>query len=203
MDHEIERKAIHMLSALFVFPLLYSRDLFELLVLSSLIAALRLEFTRFHIGRLILFDELLRENERERAAGYFYLLLGLSLLISITHNTSIVVAGILIAAIADGLSAIVGIRFGRVKRVILGKTRSLEGTLTGFLATFLVAFPLLGLKLSLVSSVLYVLNDLFWPGDDNVTNPLIPLVAWRLLLLARSLRRRSLRNTGKRLGARL
>lgn len=185
MKKEVKRKSIHVLSVLFIVPLFVRPEIFNELIYASLSIGLRLEIVRFYTGSLIMFDELLRDYERKNVAGYFNLVLGFTLLVSFTSNSVLIISGILIAALSDAIGAIVGTLYGSRVRTINGKRRSLEGTLAGFLTSLAILVPLLGPITGLIGAVLYVLNDLFRPGDDNISNPLVPLVAWNLVNFSR------------------
>ena len=104
-----------------------------------------------------------------------------------THNKWIYMAALLEMALADGLAAVVGVRFGqRTSYMFMGHTKSVAGTLTFFVASMLIlvgyshygndvlTVPFM-VGLSLVASVL---ENASVQGLDNL---LVPLVVALLL----------------------
>jgi len=93
----------------------------------------------------------------------------------------------------DGLSAWIGSRYGKHKYKLLGREKSIEGSLTVFLAGFigsfllylLVFYTLPGLDViveMLILGVIATLVETFSPSDvDNLLIPAALLVSWHLL----------------------
>jgi phytol kinase len=90
--------------------------------------------------------------------------------------------GILVMTWGDGLAALVGQRFGRHPYKILGNTKSLEGSATMALASFVVSLALLGgtagftpgvvAIAAIVAMAATLLETLSFYGLDNLTVPL-------------------------------
>ena len=109
------------------------------------------------------------------------------LLTIITFPKAIALVGIYTLAIADPLSAIVGIRFGKRK---IAKNRTLEGSSAFFISTFLVSlFVLSGFEGSFTWMIFFISFLLASAGtffetlplkiDDNLTIPLfISFALW-------------------------
>lgn len=106
----------------------------------------------------------------------------------LTHNKWIYATSILQMALADGLAAIFGLRFGgRVSYRILGHTKSIVGTLTFFIVSTLVLLEFshvshifLQLRWILgISAIASILENIAVLGLDNLLVP----VAVALLLL--------------------
>jgi phytol kinase len=100
----------------------------------------------------------------------------------VTQNKFIYAAALLQMALADGLAAVVGVRYGnKQKYLIFGRTKSLAGTLTFFVASVLIlvgfsrwsGMPLsLGFAL-LVSVLASLLESLAVRGFDNLLVPIL------------------------------
>ncbi|MBC7087978.1 MAG: phosphatidate cytidylyltransferase [Tissierellales bacterium] len=88
--------------------------------------------------------------------------------------------GILTMGYGDGLAAVIGKRYGRKKYKIFGSTKSLIGSLTMFVVTFIVNLIILSIYnptniiiYSFVLAVFATLLELFTPkGFDNLSVPL-------------------------------
>lgn len=88
--------------------------------------------------------------------------------------------GILIMGYGDGFAAIIGTNFGKHKFKILNSNKSMEGSLTMFIISFLVSIIILNIYLpsnilifSFILASLSTLLELFSPlGLDNLTVPL-------------------------------
>jgi len=92
------------------------------------------------------------------------------------------VLGILVMTWGDGLAALVGQNFGRHPYVIFGNKKSIEGSLTMALASFVVSVLVLGAIAGITWPVLGIaagvaiaatlLETLSFYGLDNLTVPL-------------------------------
>jgi phytol kinase len=120
--------------------------------------------------------------------GELFFAISVGLTAVLTHNKWIYAAALLQMALADGLAAIIGIRFGgRVSYRILGHTKSIVGTLTFFVVSLaiLIAFSHFSkIHLSLVwmliaSALACLLENLAAFGLDNL---LVPVVVALLLI---------------------
>lgn len=90
--------------------------------------------------------------------------------------------GILVMTWGDGLAALVGQRFGRHPYKVLGNTKSLEGSATMAVASFVVSLALLGSTAGFTPGVVAIaaivavaatlLETLSFYGLDNLTVPL-------------------------------
>jgi phytol kinase len=96
--------------------------------------------------------------------------------------------GILILGYGDGLAAVVGTKYGKVK---LRNGKSLEGTFTMFVSSFIVAIVLLTMYapsvfyLAIIVAIAATLIELYTPkGLDNLTVPLgTSLLTYILLII--------------------
>ena len=117
------------------------------------------------------------------------LLILVILTFGVTFNPLIGAIGILTLGYGDGLAAAIGSKWGK-RKLIYGK--SVEGSLTMFLATFIVTFTLLAfnfslpiaLSVGLVLAISATLIELYTPkGLDNLTVPLLTSLIYYLILI--------------------
>lgn len=131
---------------------------------------LRLAFAQKHI----------KEKEKKGPTGSFYFLLG-SLLTLLFFDGRIATPVIMVLAVSDPLSSLVGRRLGRTH--LLGK--SLEGTCAFLLSSVtILAFFSFGLWCTLLVALVMTATELFTrkPLDDNLTIPLAGGLALWLVL---------------------
>ncbi len=77
---------------------------------------------------------------------------------------------ILVLAVLDSISTIVGITFGNHK---IYQNKSAEGTLAGIGATFLVLLIFIHPVVACITACIAGITELYSPVDDNMTIPLI------------------------------
>lgn len=120
--------------------------------------------------------------------GEAFFALSVLVIALITHNKWIYATSILQMSLADGLAAIIGIRYGhRQNYSVLGHTKSILGTLTFFVTSLLILLGyshFSGVELSSVTLIaISVLASLFENiaafGLDNL---LVPLIVALLLI---------------------
>ncbi len=124
---------------------------------------------------------LLREVEKHNFATYVYFLVSM-FVIAVLYNEYIFVVSIIVALIADAMSAIVGVKFGRRK---ITNDRTVEGTLAGFLAALILLelFTrdfLASIMIAFMIAILDVLHQ-YLKVDDNLLFPNV--IALLLFLL--------------------
>ena len=145
------------------------------------LAAVVVETLRF-TGRLHLAfaQKYIKEKEKKGPTGSFYFLLG-SLLTLALFDASISIPVIMVLAVSDPLSSLVGRRFGRTR--LLGK--SLEGTCAFFLSSAaMLALFSFGASHTALAALVMTATELLTrePLDDNLTIPLAGgLVLWLVL----------------------
>jgi dolichol kinase len=130
--------------------------------------------------RLTLAQKYIKEKEKRGPTGSFYFLLG-SLLTLLFFDTGIAVPVIMVLAVSDPLSSLVGRTLGRTR--FLGK--SLEGACAFFLSSAaILAFFSLDFPRILVAAFVMTGTELFTGNslDDNLTIPLAGGFALWLLL---------------------
>jgi phytol kinase len=120
-----------------------------------------------------------------KSYGTFFYSVSMGLLIAIfwpLHHPEYAVLGILVMAWGDGLAAIIGQRWGRYPYLIWGNSKSLEGTATLMLVSYLMTtgilyiananLPIIWLVGIPVSMIAVLLESLSQFGLDNLTLPL-------------------------------
>lgn len=99
-----------------------------------------------------------------------------------THDKWVYMASILIMGLADGLAAVVGVRFGRSNSyTIMGHSKSMAGTLTFFVSSLLIlvvfghfSHSALNLPGMLgISAIASMLENASVQGVDNLLVPLV------------------------------
>ncbi len=185
---ELKRKIIHLLFGLIAIGIV-------LLVgaLNALFAFAGIFFIGLVISDLIkrgcnipLCKEIVRHVQRghERhlpGKGALVLALAILALLALNliyfQNEKIVIGALIVLAAGDSVAPIVGIKFGKLK---IGK-RSVEGTIAGIVASFLVLLLLFAPQTALIAAVLGMLAE-FLPFDDNFAIPIVSAVALKLLI---------------------
>ena len=131
------------------------------------------------VMKVAFIENSMKKEESNRLSGsFFYVLSGLITIIFFEKN--IAVSSLFVLSVADPLSSLLGIRFGRVR--LFGK--SLEGTMTFFVVSFLILRVLsFSLPVAAAAAVIASLTELFSsrPIDDNLSIPLVTAVALTLL----------------------
>lgn len=129
------------------------------------------------------FSAMEREGGKEDLGTVYYAvsLLILSLIsFSPVSSPEFGAFGILIMGYGDGMAAVVGKRFGKRKFNICGSEKSLEGSFTMFVFSFLTSFVLLSFFTSpgiffyslFIASVATILEAITPHGFDNLTVPI-------------------------------
>lgn len=101
-----------------------------------------------------------------------------SLVCLVLFPFSVVVPAILALAIADGISTIAGLRYGRT-RIHNGK--SVEGASAGFMATALVLLFVLPPFPAILSAAAASATEALCPVDDNIVIPVMVCIVLKLL----------------------
>jgi dolichol kinase len=108
-------------------------------------------------------------------------------------NNQILLVIVLISSISDGITSIIGIKFGKIS--IKGTKKKLEGTIAGIITTYLIViiinliFPFQGLQsfeihiIALFAAIGFGLVDIFSRKiTDNFLNPVVTgLIIWIML----------------------
>ena len=179
--NEIIRKVIHLLSA--IIPLSYlwfikEKPIMLFILVSMTLFALLVEFLRnngsyFSIWFHSLFHFMLRDNESKgEHTGATWLLIGWTITVML-FKMPIAVAALLFLSIGDSFAAIVGKLYPIVK---IGN-KTLSGTFSGFIASFLFVLlinqSLLPIVILLGSVVAMVVELIPSRLNDNLTMPIL------------------------------
>jgi phytol kinase len=121
--------------------------------------------------------------------GELFFAVAVGIIAYVSSSKGIYAAALLQMSLADGLAAIVGLRYGKKTQYkVLGSTKSLVGTATFFVVSFslLLAFSLVtgaALPIPVLVALAFaasLIENLGVYGSDNVLVPL--LIAWALSL---------------------
>jgi phytol kinase len=174
---ELTRKSIHLLIAFVPLIASISRSFAVTLLLSGCTAYALFETLRFNGIKVPIVSELTARAARLRDAGKFVrgpITLGLGALLSlILFGESAAAIAIYVLAFGDGFSSLVGKLYGRMK-LPFTRGKSLAGSLTCFLVSFLSSFLVSGLTLpSLAVAFVSTLAEAIPAKDwDNILLPL-------------------------------
>ena len=139
------------------------------------------------------FDDSLRPSELETfAQGSIMILSWIPFFLA---DIQILMAIVLISSIGDGVTSIIGIKFGKIS--IKGTKKKWEGTIAGMITTYLIVIiinlilPFQGLQgieiyiIALVTAIGFGLVDIFGRKiTDNFLNPVVTgSIIWILLLI--------------------
>ncbi|MCP4912000.1 MAG: hypothetical protein GY909_02685 [Oligoflexia bacterium] len=201
-DLQIPRRVFHMSMGIIVglvyqFMLTHSRAIYILGFVACVVYVLeqiRINYPQLSSNISIINKYLFRAEEQlKESAGVPYIMGLLLTLISFPKVVALV--AIYTLAVADPLSAIFGIKFGKTRIV---KNKSLEGSLAFFSGTFIISFSVLGwwtslaegtvgpvlLTSFLISFIVSAFEMIPLKIDDNLTIPLFTaLVLWPLCIL--------------------
>jgi dolichol kinase len=150
-----------------------------LLVLSAMFEFLRIR-GRLDISLVRKYIQV-KDSETRKPTGSFFYLLAAPITILIFQESA-AIASLFVVAIADPLSSLAGLQWGKTK--ILGK--SLEGSAVFFIVSLLIlsvfSFPV---HVCFTAALVATLTELFTPKwlDDNLTIPLVTATVLTLLML--------------------
>ena len=118
-----------------------------------------------------------RPEERARfIVRPIYLAVGVIIAL-VLFPTKIAYASIGIVAVGDPVAAYVG---GRIGRIHLRRTKTLEGLIAGFIASFLAASLIVYPVVAIIGSAGAIMMELLDIPDDNLT---MPIAAGALMML--------------------
>lgn len=172
---ETVRKIIHILTSCWIFIMLYGMDNPYYMILGPLLFIfINGFFVYFNLGKYLGMDD------RKRNNGLIYYPLSILILIlfyvSDFLSSNSVIAGVLAMGFGDGFAALVGSKWGKNSFIIFKQKKSIEGSFTMFLVTFLTTlfFAQQTIFVSLLSSVLATSLEIITPlGFDNITVPIL------------------------------
>jgi phytol kinase len=191
---EIGRQILHATIGITTVILIYFKILSAfaifLIIIAGIFASLILK--RVKLPFFSFFLEKFEREEMKRkfpGKGMIFFFIGVLLVIQL-FDKDIALAAIMILALGDSTSHIIGERFGQIKNIFNGKSRKLmegtiAGTFTGFLGA-LIFVPLpeafLGSFIAMIAEVVKIdFNE--HTLDDNLV---VPLVAGTVMVLLRT-----------------
>lgn len=131
---------------------------------------------------IFLFSRILRScrrDENERGFIFFFVSLAATLIL-FGHNLEVANAAIIILALGDSFSTLIGTRWGK-HPLIFNSNKSWEGSLTFILAAFIGALTQVPPLAALIGAVAGSITEAYSPIDDNLT---IPLIAGAVITLS-------------------
>jgi len=182
---EMIRKIVHIALSLTVFSLLiWNPQTIKILFLILTVIYILIDYLRLKIAPLgllykRLFGLMVRNEEASRLSGASYAFIGASVTI-LLFDPITAISAILILGMSDAMAAIIGRRFGATR---MGQ-KSLEGSFTFFLVTFLILYFYTGLivPFSIGISFICTILELIMPRRLN-DNLVIPITAGLLITL--------------------
>ena len=183
---ELARKAWHLLLLLYLlFYWMAGRDLFVRgmlgwVALVFVVETLRLRVPAVQRALLVPFSLIIRDHELKTYSGIFYTSLGILLAAAFFGTDArVVAAAVASLAFADSAAALVGMSVGRLRFVIRGQTRTVEGAAAGFVAAFLCGWAAgLGPAAAAVAACgVEAVDCLPLPPDDNLWIPIASAAA--------------------------
>jgi phytol kinase len=192
LEAEVSRKVIHMVMGVTIvlFPWIFSSPTVVWILwflVSALFMIIRYKKRFQSVGSALYGVERL-------SYGELYFTLGVALLFQFASSPLLFVFPILILTFSDALAAIIGVKYGTKKMVILGSTRSMEGSFAFFVSSFLILLIGLAWMTPLVLSSLVVyslgmallltlMEAISVHGLDNITLPLGALFLLELVVI--------------------
>jgi dolichol kinase/phosphoserine phosphatase len=182
---EFFRKGIHFLGCFFPF-LALSHELIAIHILTAVIVIYIISELFRNLGiSFILFSYVTKKAQRHRETKGIIvapILLGLGIMLTILlFDFNIYLPAILIVSVADCLSALIGMRFGKIHLFHL-KNRTLIGSLTFFLSSFIILFFTIPFRFVLPAALLGIVLELI--PVYHIDNLLIPLGTGMFLYFA-------------------
>ena len=177
---ELSRKFIHITVGSFVAFWPFFLSWHQIIFLSVAFFAVALVSKYLHIFKAI-------HSVQRPTWGELFFALAVGVIAYVTNSKGIYAAALLQMSLADGLAAIVGLRYGKKTQYkVLGSTKSLVGTATFFVVSFclLLGYSTIGggeLSLALIAGIAFaasLIENLGVYGSDNLLVPL--MVAWML-----------------------
>ncbi|WP_051303818.1 diacylglycerol/polyprenol kinase family protein [Calidithermus chliarophilus] len=182
---EVARKVMHIGVGVIAlaFPRLFGWGNLEPVLWVCGVAVLTMVALRFLRSARAVLGSVLSSVERQ-GWGEVYFLLSIALLFAFAHNPVEYYLPLLVLTFADGLAALVGVAYGRVRYGTEGRYKSLEGSLMFFLVAFGLGYGYLlfekgvleaSLYALLVASVSTLMEGVSVEGLDNLLVPVISL----------------------------
>ena len=184
---EVRRQLVHMAGGILLVILLYL-DLLDFRSIALLLLISSIVFFLAKKRKLPLLNPLLKKLERKEyrkrfpGKGLIFYLLG-AFVVVILFEKDIVLASIMILALGDSVSPLVG-RLGKIPH-LFNKKKYFEGVLAGSIAGFIGAlFFVAPIEAFLASFIAMIIEGMDLKVDDNLVLPVVAsLIIWFLRLL--------------------
>ena len=182
MKREIKRNIFHLIfGVVLAYLVLFLGDkpsivLFGTCIVLGLVVS-EIMLRKIHIPVFSFFISIMERKDARPGQGAIHFLAG-AFIALLFFGTEIVFISLLILALADSFSTIVGIWIGKIK---IYKKRTLEGTTAGFIVAFGVCLFYLPVIIALYACLVGSIVELFSPIDDNIAIPPITGVALFIL----------------------
>jgi phytol kinase len=165
IPHELARKIVHIGSGILAAPLAYVLSDRELVILASSFVCAMLVSRRANLLTAV------HDVDRE-SYGEVLFPLGVAILAALHPKPWAFAYALLVLALADGLAAPVGIRYGR-RKLPFGR-KSVAGTVTFFVVAFLIGLPFASLgACALVALAATAAESVLTRGFDNLVLPVL------------------------------
>jgi len=173
---EIKRQLFHIvLLSLWLVPVLYFPAPVTLFIMISVLLINFLVVRRikpFYILFSVFIEHLERKQNLDRP-GIQALYANLGITASFLLFGELSSVGIVVLALGDSLSTLIGKLFGR-NRIFFNERKTWEGTFSFFLGTYLILLPFLGFDISLLIAIAgSLLEAMDLPMDDNLLIPIV------------------------------
>ncbi len=174
--NEIERQIFHIIVGLLaiIFLILFGRGMLMGAAFFTLIIGLLLVNLTFLGRRIGLVDWFIKHFERNNIPfpgwGSACYATGVLLVTSFLEDPNAIIAALIIMALGDGMSTLIG-RKGRIK-LPYNRKKTLEGTIAFFVFS-LLGYPFVGGVIIPVAIVAAIVEGLDLPMDDNLTVPIV------------------------------
>lgn len=182
VHNEFSRKFIHVTVGSFVafWPFFLSWDQIKWLSLAFLVVIGLSKY--LHVFRAI-------HSVQRPTLGEIYFALAVGIVAIITQDKWIYMAALLQMSLADGLAAIVGIRYGKQSYLVFGHRKSIMGSSAFFVVSLLIVIgyaQLSGVSLGWVSllglaALTTVIENVGVKGLDNLLVPVLVAVVLKML----------------------
>lgn len=187
---ETKRQLIHASGLIFAFYVLWAGQLISIITLGALLLVVFLIAEAYKrdiklpiVSMMIDSAERSEVIEERPAKGAMLFFVGsLASLILYGNEIKVVSATIIILALGDSVSTLIGKNFGEHK-IPYNKMKSLEGSVAGFVFALLGAQIFVGLPLAILGAITAMLTESLPINiDDNITIPVLSGLAMTLAL---------------------
>ncbi len=174
---EFYRKIFHIISiSLWIVPIKFLPQYLTVFLFFAVILinfALTQKYQWFLLKPLYILVEYIERSKNMHSPGIQGLWANIGIFITyLIFDENVVILSILILAVCDGLSGIIGYYLGKMQ-VPLSSGKTVEGTFTFLIFSFILSFIFFDFKTAFVVSLITTAVELFinFP-DDNMTIPL-------------------------------